>query len=720
MKKILLYASVIFCAFTSSAQNKKLTDTTILQPVELTAIRAADKNPFAKTNITKAEIKKNNVGQDLPFLLNQTPSVVINSDAGTGIGYTGIRIRGSDATRVNVTVNGIPYNDAESQGTYFVDMPDIASSTSSIQVQRGVGTSSNGAGSFGGSINLSTNEVVKERNIEFNNAAGSYGSLKNTLLFNSGIFNKHYTVDARLSNIISDGYVDRANAKLKSFYFSSAYISDKNLLRLNIFSGKEKTYQAYYGIDKAALDTNRTYNPAGTEKPGDPYKNQVDDYTQTQYQLFYNHNFNPYFKGNIAIFLTRGKGFYEQYKADQKLKNYGLPVFAGIISSDLIRRLWLDNYFYGSIFSLQYEKKNTQVIIGGGANQYDGDHFGNIISATQQQVVPANYRYYFNDATKKDLSGFIKFTQTITPALQIFTDVQVRNVKYTINGFKDNPDLSVVDKNTFFNPKAGITFTKNNFKAYTSYSRAAKEPNRDDYEASLLKQPKPEILNDIETGVEYKTKKYFAAANFYHMFYKDQLVLTGQINDVGAYTRTNITKSFRTGIELQAAAVITHFLTINANVTFSKNKVKDFTEYIDEYNVAGDYTGQKTNFYKKADIAFSPNTISSIVANIVPSKNILISLTGKYVSKQFLDNTSNEARTLRSYYTQDVRVAYACKIKKIKDADFFVQVNNIFSRKYEPNGYTFSYTGGGALTTENYYFPMAPVNFYAGVNIRFD
>ncbi len=715
MKKILLYTSMFFCALTSFAQDKNVTDTTTLQPVEITAVRAAEKNPFAKTTLTKEEIKKNNIGQDLPFLLNKTASVIVNSDAGTGIGYTGIRIRGADATRINVTLNGIPYNDAESQGTYFVDMPDIASSASSIQVQRGVGTSSNGAGSFGGSINLSTNEIVKEKSLQLNNTAGSYGTIKNTFLLNSGIFSKHFTADVRLSNIISDGYVDRASSKLKSFYFSTAYISDKNLIRLNIFSGREKTYQAYYGIDKATLDTNRTYNPAGTEKPGNPYKNQVDDYTQTQYQLFYNHTFNKYWKGNLAVFFTRGKGFYEQYKKSQTLDNYGLPAFRGITETDLVRRLWLDNFFYGTVFSFLYDRGKTQLIIGGGANKYDGNHFGNIISAEIQQAVPSNYRYYFNDAAKKDVSGFVKFTQNLSANLQAFADVQVRYAGYKINGFKDNPALQVNAKNTFVNPKGGLTFSKNNFKIYSSYSRAAKEPNRDDYEASLLKQPKPEILNDIETGLEYSTKKYFASANFYHMFYKDQLVLTGQINDVGAYTRTNIAKSFRTGIELQASAVFTNYFTLSGNVTFSKNKVKDFTEYVDDY----DNGTQQTKFYKKADLAFSPKTIMSISAEIIPAKNILLTLNGKYVSRQFLDNTGNEARTLRSYYTQDARIAYTCSGKKIKEAVFFAQVNNIFSRKYEPNGYTFSYVSGGQPATENYYFPMAPVNFYAGINLRF-
>lgn len=700
------------CALSSNAQTGKLSDTSRLEPVEVTAVRAAEKNPFAKTTLTKEEIRKNNTGRDLPFILDQTPSVVVNSDAGNGIGYTGIRIRGTDATRINVTLNGIPYNDAESQGTFFVDLPDIASSANSIQIQRGVGTSSTGAGSFGGSINLSTNEVNKTRSLELNNTVGSYGSFKNTLLWNSGIFKKHFTVDARLSNIRTDGYIDRAAVSLQSFYVSTAYVSDKNTLRLNVFSGREKTYQAWDGVPQNQLDTNRTYNSAGTEKPGTPFNDQTDNYTQTHYQLFYNHTFNPYWKANIAVFLTRGKGYYNQYKADQNLADYGFPASAG--TTDLIRKLWLDNYFYGNIFSAQYRKSNSQVIIGGGYNRYDGDHYGEISHTISMVNVPAKYRYYSNNAKKNDFSAYTKWTQSLSKNFETFVDLQVRHVNYKINGFKNNPTL-LIDKNwTFFNPKAGLTFTKNKFKAYASYGRAAKEPNRDDFEAAPTQLPKPEILNDIETGVEYKSNKYFFGANFYHMFYKDQLILTGKINDVGAYTRTNIPDSYRTGIELQAGAKVSNILSLSGNITLSKNKVKNFTEYIDDY----DNGGQQVNQYKSTDIAFSPKMISSISANIIPVKNALLTLTGKYVSSQFLDNTSNESRMLRAYYSQDARASYTIAGRKIKQAEIFAQLNNIFSRKYEPSGYTFSYVYGG-LTTENYYFPMAPFNWTVGLNLRF-
>lgn len=713
MKYLLLSVSML-CIVNLYAQNQKtFNDTSFLQPVEITAVKAQEKNPFAKTNLTKAEIKKLNIGQDLPFILNNTPSVVVNSDAGTGIGYTGIRIRGTDATRINVTLNGIPYNDAESLGTFFVDVPDIASSAGSIQVQRGVGTSANGAGSFGGSINVSTNELNKEKHLELSSTAGSYESFKNTLVFNSGIFGKHFTVDARMSNIRSQGYIERASARLQSYFLSTAYVTEKSSLRLNVFTGKERTYQAYFGVNETALDTNRRYNSAGTEKPGTPYENEVDDYRQTHYQLFYNRQLSKYIKANVALFFTKGKGYYEQYKTDADLGDYRLPNMGAIQSTDLVRRLWLDNNFYGSIFSVQYDKNKTQVIVGGGYNLYEGQHFGEIIWAKEQAAVPQNFRWYDRNAKKYDFSTYAKWTQSLTGNLQSFLDMQVRNINYTINGFRDNPGLFIKQDYFFFNPKAGLTYTKNNYKVYASYGRAVKEPNRNDFEAATTALPKPEKLNDFEAGIESNKANVKLGANFYYMFYKDQLVLTGKINDVGAYTRTNIPTSYRAGVELFGSAVLNKMFSVNGNITFSTNKVKNFTEFYDDY----DNGGQGSKFYKEADISFSPNIISSLSLNIIPTTNLLLTLTGKYVGEQFLDNTSNKNRRLKDYYTQDAKISYTLKGQSISEVNFFAQAINIFSKKYEPNGYTYSYVAGGKLTTENFYYPMAPANFMIGVSI---
>jgi iron complex outermembrane recepter protein len=711
--RILLSICMLFACSNSFAQ-QKAKDSTLLEPVEVTSVKTAEKNPFAKTNITKEQIKKLNIGQDLPFILNQTPSVVVNSDAGNGIGYTGIRIRGSDAARINVTLNGIPYNDAESQGTFFVDMPDIASSASSIQIQRGVGTSANGAGSFGGSINLSTNEIVRKKNFELNSTAGSYGSFKNTMLFNSGIFNKHFLVDARLSNIRSDGYVERANSRLKSFYVSGAYVTVKSSLRLNIFTGKEKTYQAYYGVNAITLDTNRRYNSAGTEKTDSPYENQIDNYTQTHYQLFYNRRFSKYVKANISTFITTGSGYYEQYKAAQKLIKYGLPAYGSTTKTDMVRQLWLDNNFYGSIFSVQYEKANTQIIVGGGVNKYEGKHYGLVTWAKVQAAVPQDYKYYDLNAKKSDVSMYSKWTQQVLKNVETFIDLQIRNVQYNINGFKNSPAIIAANRYTFFNPKAGITYNDKTMKLYVSYARAAKEPNRTDFETAQNLQPFAEKLNDIETGVEYKLKKGFVGANIYYMFYKDQLILNGKINEVGAATRVNVDKSYRAGLELFGNATINKIFAVAGNITFSKNKVKNYTEYISNY----DNNTQVPKSYSNTDIAYSPNTTASVSVNIVPVQNALIALTSKYVGKQFLDNTADNQKQLKDFFTQDVRIGYTLTGKKITTVDFYIQANNIFSKLYVPNGYTFSYISGGKNITENYYFPMAPANFMFGVNVK--
>ncbi len=710
----MLSISLLSIAVNGFCQIQK-TDTIYLQPVEVSAISVTDKNPFAKTNFTKEEIKQNNIGQDVPFILNSTPSVVVNSDAGNGIGYTGIRIRGTDPTRINVTLNGIPYNDAESLGTYFVDIPDIASSANSIQIQRGVGTSANGAGSFGGSINISTNQLLAKQQIELNSSVGSFESFKNTLLFNSGIVHKHFAVDARMSNIRSEGYIDRAATRLSSYFLSGVYFDAKNIFRVNIFTGKEKTYQAYYGVNATIIDSSRTYNIAGTEKPDKPYENQIDNYTQTHYQSFFNHQFNQYWHSNVALFFTRGKGYYEEYKANQFLINYNALISDPTLNTNLVRRLWLDNYFYGCIYSLQYNKKNTQLLLGGGYNIYEGNHYGEIIWNKEKVSIPDNFRYYDKYAIKKDFSVYTKFTQQLNVNFQTFLDLQVRHILYKNDGYADNSTLSVYKNYTFFNPKFGITYLKGNYKIYASYSRASKEPNRDDFNVNAYSQPAPEHLNDIETGVEYKNSKLNIGANFYAMIYKNQLVLEGNINDVGAYTRVNIPQSYRVGIEFFGKAYLNKNINIESNITCSKNKVKNFTEKIDNYD---DYTVLK-NIYKESDISFSPNVIGSFIANILPFKNASISCISKYVGHQYLDNTSNENRALNAYFTQNVRLSYFVQGKQLKRIDFYILANNIFSKKYNSNGYSFSYISSGAINTEKYFFPMAAINFMGGVNISF-
>lgn len=687
-----------------------------LDPVEVKAIRAGDKAPFTKTNLSKKEIQKQNLGQDLPFLLNQTPSVVINADAGNGVGYTGIRIRGTDATRINVTLNGIPYNDAESQGTYFVDLPDFSSSVNSIQVQRGVGTSSNGTGAFGGTINLSTNEFNEEAYGELNNVYGSFNTWKNTVKAGSGLINNHFTIDARVSKISSDGYIDRAKSDLKSFYLSTAYINKKSSLRFNIFSGKEKTYQAWYGVAEYLLKTKRTDNPAGAEKPGEPYDNQTDNYQQDHYQLFFNHQFTANLSFNTAVFLTRGRGYYEEYKAGQALADYGLPdITIGnttITETDLVRQLWLDNYFYGNVTSLQYKKDNNQFTVGGGYTRYDGNHYGLI--TWSQTDIPKDYKYYDLDAGKTDGNIYVKYQHKWNSHIELFADVQYRNVKHSINGFRHNPGLMVKQSYNFINPKIGISYTYKDLLLYASYSLGNKEPNRDDFEAGINQLPKHETLHDFEIGLEKQNNQYSWGATAYYMKYKDQLVLTGKINDVGSYTRTNIPNSFRLGLELQGKVKINSWISASGNLTLSKNKILKFSEYIDDY----DNGGQKVNNYSKAAISFSPDIIGAAAISIIPAKDFDISLLSKYVSRQYLDNTSKKSRSLNPYFTEDVRVSYVLRKVVFKETNFILQVNNLFNKKYEPNGYTYSYYYGGELTTENYYYPMAGTNFMFGMNIK--
>lgn len=719
MKRILLSMLITSacCAYGQKQDEKTNKDSILmLEPVELTAIRAGENSPFTKTNLYKKELEKMNLGADLPFLLNQTPSVVIHSDAGNGVGYTGIRIRGTDASRINITLNGIPFNDAESQGTFFVDLPDFSSSVSSIQIQRGVGTSSNGTGAFGGSINISTNQAITQPYAELNNSAGSFNTWKNTLKAGSGLLGRHFTTDLRLSRIRSDGYIDRASSDLKSMYFSTAYLGKRASLRLNIFMGKEKTYQAWYGVSEADLKTHRTINYAGTEKPGEPYDNETDNYNQNHYQLFFNQQLTPRIKLNTALFYVKGKGYYEQYKANQSYEKYGLPkpVIGNqtISKTDLVRQLWLDNDFYGTIFSMHYQDSVSRFTLGGGWNRYLGNHHGDVVWAQYGFTPPG--RWYDLDAFKNDFSFFFKQQTKISRLLSLFYDLQYRGVNYTINGFRKTPGLIVHNRYHFFNPKAGISLANKTWSGYFSWSKGQKEPNREDFETGQNQMPKPEKLNDFEIGFEKKESKYSFGITGYYMLYKDQLVLTGKINDVGAYTRTNIPRSYRTGIELTAATQISRWINASGNLTLSRNKVLDFTEYVDDY----DNGGQKTITYNKTDIAFSPALTGGAVINFLPEKNTEFSLMGKYVSKQYLDNTQNENRMLHAYYTQDARFIYKFSKNRIREIMFILQVNNIFNKLYEPNGYSFSYFAGGQLVTENYYYPMAGRNFMAGINFR--
>lgn len=688
-----------------------------LAPASVRAVRVGENAPFAKSNLTKKELQLLNQGLDLPFVLGNTPAAVIHSDAGNGVGYTGIRIRGTDATRINITLNGIPFNDAESQGTFFVNLPDFISSASSIQVQRGVGTSSTGTGAFGASVNISTLETEKEKYVELNNSFGSFNTRKHTLKFGTGA-QKGFYVSGRLSSIQSDGFIDRASSDLNAFYLTTGYSKDTNSsIRLNIFSGKEKTYQAWYGISEADLLTgNRRVNYAGTERPGSPYENETDNYTQTHFQLFWEKRIKPTTQFSTAFFLTRGKGYYEQYKADEKYTKYGLtpPIINGIpiTSADFIRQLWLDNYFYGNSSTLSIQKNQSAWTLGMTLSQYQGDHFGKLIWSSKNNLTP--HTWYDHTASKGDAALFIKQQTKLNSNWTLFYDLQLRTVSYKINGFRDNPSLMVNASYTFFNPKAGITYRKQNWKAFFSYSRGAKEPNRDDFEAGIAQIPRPEKLGDLEIGFEKKKKTYHMGLTFYHMQYKDQLVLTGKINDVGAYTRTNVENSSRTGMELEGEFLIVKKIQMGGNMAISRNQIKNLKEFIDDY----DNGGQIEKAYPRSTLAFSPSLVANHFIRFTPIKKMELYFNSRYVSQQFLDNTANENRMLKAFMVQDFRASYSWSTKRIKEITFIGQINNVFDMNYEPNGYTFSYIYGGSLVTENYYFPMAGRNYLLTMNLR--
>jgi len=717
MKKFLgtiMFVTTCQCLFAQSIQ----IDSVQLPPLEVRAIRASERAPFAKQNLSKADIQKNNLGPDLPFLLNQTPSVVIQSDAGNGIGYTGIRIRGTDATRINVTINGVAYNDAESMGTFLVNLPDFASSVSSIQIQRGVGSSSNGPSAFGASINLSTNEIYKKAYFSTNNSAGSFGTLKNTLQLGTGLLKNHFTIDARLSKIKSNGYIDRATSDLSSYYASAAYISDKSSIRFTTFSGKEKTYQAWYGISASDLENNRTFNAAGTEKSGEPYSNQTDNYKQTHYQLFFNHALAKHLDLQITSYFTKGAGYYEEYKAGQNLSNYNIPTITLYppinIQSDLVRRRWLDNHFYGQNASIQYKNKDEEILMGGGWSTYTGRHFGRV-KWIEKITIPAPFTYYDLPAIKKEANLYAKWQHSWASNFSSYIDLQYRNVRHQMDGFQNNPTLNINRSFGFFNPKIGYQYNKNGWVHYASYAIGHKEPNRDDFEVGAATQPKRERLQDVEIGIEKRNKKTTWTANFYYMHYTDQLVLTGKINDVGAYTRMNVPNSYRLGIELMNTTILTSTLQLSSNVTFSRNKIKSFTEFIDNYDTGGQDAITRNN----TDIAFSPNFIAAATLAYKPVKQCTIELHTKWVGKQYLDNTSLQERSLDAFANQDISASYEFAKKTSRSFLLTARINNISNQQYIPNGYSYAYVYGGETITANGYYPMATINYLIGITIKF-
>ena len=710
--------------------------------IVVNATRASANAASTYKNIDKETIAKNNFGQDLPFLLDNTPGVVVTSDAGAGVGYTGIRIRGSDATRVNVTVNGIPYNDSESQGTFWVNMPDFASSVDNIQIQRGVGTSTNGAGAFGGSLNIQTTVGETKPYAEINNTYGSFDTWKNTVKVGTGLINNHWSFDGRLSRIKSDGFIDRASSNLKSYFLTGAYQGKTDLLRVNVFSGSEKTYQAWNGIPESRLNGNvagmQTYIERNGLNPADAtnllnssnrtynsftYKDQTDNYWQDHYQMLYAKQFSSNFSFNGALHYTKGKGYFEEFKEAQKFSAYGLDdVVIGattITRTDLVRRRWLANDFYGFTYAFNYKPATQlQLTLGGAYNEYKGAHFGQVIYAQYGSNGNNDRHYYDNDGFKTDFNSYLKANFNPIEKLSIFADLQYRRIHYDVLGTEKNLNqLDIKDNLNFFNPKVGATYFLNaNDNIYASFSVANKEPSRDDYVnvevGTLLKS---ERLNNLEAGYRFKKANLSGGVNIYGMWYKDQLVVTGKINDVGEYYRQNVEDSYRTGVELDVAYVITPKFSVLANAALSKNKIKNFNEFIDDY----DNGGQIVNTYKSTDISFSPNSVISGELVYNPIKSLALSWQSKYVGKQYLDNTQNDNRKLDAYWVNNARLAYNFNLKGVKNINLALLANNILNNKYESNGYTFGYFSGGAQTTENFYFPQSGTNLMLSLNVKF-
>ncbi|HET6991124.1 MAG TPA: TonB-dependent receptor, partial [Bacteroidia bacterium] len=643
----------------------------VIEEVIVSSTRANENSATAYSNLSKEDLAKNNFGQDLPYLLDQTPSVVTCSDAGTGIGYTGIRIRGSDNTRVNVTINGIPVNDAESQGTYWVDLPDVVSSTDNIQIQRGAGTSTNGAGAFGGSINLQTDGVQAKPYGEVMTSGGSFNTFRTTVKGGTGLMDNGWAFDARLSRMNSDGYIDRGSSDLHSWYLSGGWYGKNVSVKAIAFSGTEKTYQCWYGVSQDSLKAgNRTDNPAGLYYDANGgihyYDNETDNYQQDYYQLHFLARANDNWTFNAALHATKGKGYYEEYRQGDLLSDYGLDT--GSVSTDLVRRLWLDNWFYGITYGAHYDShKKTELIIGGGTNNYEGQHYDEIVWA---QYLPAGtpvvYRYDNNYARKLDANIFARLNYQATEKLNLFADLQFRMVDYHFTAPDVSGDLLPSEaKLNFFNPKAGATFRlneKNQF--YYSFSTAHKEPNRDDFVSSTINsRPKSEVLYDNEAGWKFGSNNLSVAANLYYMDYVNQLVLTGKVNDVGAYTRVNVPNSYRAGIELEAGYKICKSLSFMANATYSQNKIRNYQEYLDDY----DNGGQVVNVYSNTDIAFSPSIISAASLTYKCKKGFSATFTEKYVGKQYLDNTSSDLRKLDAYAVSGLRLSYSFKPKFFKE-----------------------------------------------------
>ncbi len=727
-KKFIMVVLLVLSISVFAQDNQKQQDSTKtekLDEVLVKAVRVNATSPITHTNVTKKELSKRNLGQDLPVLLNFLPSVVTTTDAGAGVGYTGIRVRGINAQSTNVTINGIPYNDAESLGTFWVNLGDFASSVESLQLQRGVGTSTNGSGAFGASINVLTDAVSKKSSGEISNSIGSFNTRKHTVKFSTGLLNDHIEIAGRLSNISSDGYIDRARTDLKSYFLQGSYVDDNTLIKAITFGGKEVTYQAWNGIDAQTLEDDRTFNPSGmyTDADGNMrfYDNEVDNYNQDHYQLHWNQRYNNRWSTNVGLNYTYGRGYFEQYKEDEDFGDYDLtPITVGgetIETTDLIRRRWLDNDFYVVNASANYKNNEIDMIFGTSYSLYDGDHFGEIIWSEFASNSELRDRYYEGNGKKTDFSVFTKATYRLNDVVSLYGDLQLRMVNYGTSGLtSDRLPFNVDESYSFFNPKAGITYKVNtNNSLYFSYARANREPNRSDFENNP--DVKPEQLNDFELGWRHTTDRFRLNINTYYMLYNEQLVLTGQIDSTGDPIRSNNGDSYRLGLEVDAVIALSDVFFLQPNFTISSNKNR---ETFQSLNGVVEDLGT-------TDISFSPEFVAANALVFQSKKGVQMSLLSKFVGEQFMSNTENPDSKLASYFVNDFNVTYEWEPKSIfKSIVVSGLINNIFNEKYVSNGYFGSFdfpddTSSTGTTTGFFsgFYPQATTNFLLGLTLKF-
>ena len=725
---VLLFSCVIgLSAMNAQEQQAKdsLTTTTIsLEEVSVAGLRASKDQPLSFSEITKGELKARNLGQDLPILLNFLPSVVTTSDAGGGIGYTGIRVRGSDATRVNVTINGIPYNDAESQGTFWVNLPDFASSVENIQLQRGVGTSTNGSSAFGASLNILTNTAAKEAYAQISNSVGSFGSLRHTLKFSTGLLNDKIEIAGRLASIQSNGYIDRASSDLNAYFLQGVYQEGNTLIKALVFGGHEITYQSWFGVDPMTLTNDRTYNSAGEiyDENGSLtgfYDNQVDNYKQDHYQLHWNQRYKGNWSSSVGLNYTYGRGFYEEYNNATDLGDLRLnDVNVGnttIASTANIVQKWLDNDFYVLTANIRHKGDQTDVVFGTLLSSYQGDHFGNLIWARYASNAQPKHEFYRNKGEKNEFSAFGKITHQLGDSFTAYADLQYRRVNYTARGSLDElGNIGIEDEFNFINPKMGLTFhADENTQLYASYAKAQREPNRSDYENG---SPRPEVLNDFELGYRSSGKKTKWSANLYYMGYKDQLVLTGELDNVGAPIRQNVGNSYRLGIEAEVSIALSSQLLWQPNLSLSRNKNRSFSFQRD---------GQVQNL-GDTNISYSPSIIGGSNLVYAPSTQFQIGLLSKYVGEQYLGNIDADLSKLAAYFINDLNIRYAIgALGWVKAIDFSLLINNVFNSVVETNGYFFTYDDSWSVPNQTTtiegvgYYPQAGINFLLGASFTF-